>query len=175
MPKRKVPLPIRPVRVEGDLAYIPLSRGEMAVIDAADVPLVSEFNWHVWVAKGRHYALRKRRAGVDEPANVYLHRTLTGFQPGHVDHRDGDGLNNTRANLRVCTQSQNLANTGPARSNKLGVKGVSRHRRKFVAHITRAGKLAYLGIFDTVEAAGDAYLQAAREQYGDFARATWDA
>lgn len=96
----------------------------------------------------------------------------TGSWPSsNVDHEDTDGLNNRWTNLRLATKQQNMANRAVQRNSKSGLKGVRRHGEKWRACIAVDGRrVRHLGIFDTAEAASTAYLEAAKERYGDFAR-----
>jgi hypothetical protein len=89
-----------------------------------------------------------------------------------VDHINGDGLNNTIANLRLANRSENMRNTGVRRDNIVGRKGVTWHRRlkKWRADITINGKQIYLGSFNTTDLAHAAYCSAAARLHGDFAR-----
>jgi HNH endonuclease len=101
---------------------IPLSAGYVALVDDEDYERVSAFKWSATVSKTKNYtivyATRMRRKG--EPKGCErLHQFLLGR---HVDHRDHNGLNNTRANLRVASQSQNMAN------RRLPVQGASKWR-----------------------------------------------
>lgn len=174
--------PVRSIRIEGDLAYIPLTQGYEAVIDAADVPLVEGFNWCASVRREANgeiwnvYAVRK-----DGPRNarrtVYLHRHITGAPDDmDVDHRDGNGLNNRRrgksGNLRTATRSQNRQNSRIPADNTSGFKGVtwSAWARKWVANIQVARKRRHLGYFATREAAAAAYAKASDELHGEFGR-----
>lgn len=97
---------------------------------------------------------------------------MTGEWPEqHVDHRDGDRLNNAWSNLREATPSQNGANRGATKRNKLGVKGVYRnHDGKFKASICLDGEQVYLGTFDTPAEAASIYAVAAKDMHGEFAR-----
>lgn len=85
-----------------------------------------------------------------------------------VDHEDRDPSNNRWRNLRKATQSQNRLNTI---TNRNLPKGVGAHGGRFHARIGHAGVRRHLGTFDTIAAASDAYMRAARELYGEFARA----
>jgi len=89
-----------------------------------------------------------------------------------VDHRDGNSTNNRWSNLRRATPSQNTANSRRSRLNTSGYKGVSWYRRsgRWLAVIGKHGRLIYLGLFDTPEAAHAAYVEAARKLFGEFAR-----
>ena len=100
---------------------IKLTQGKIALIDAADYTLVKDYNWcavnthNLWYAVGRQKGSRKQ---------VKMHRLLLGITNSKilVDHKDGDGLNNTRENIRVATSSQNGANrNSTGKSKYLGV------------------------------------------------------
>ena len=98
---------------------------------------------------------------------------MTGRWPrGQVDHRDLDKGNDRWLNLRVATPGQNNANSRSRKTNTSGFKGVSYHIRvrKYVAQIGHNGKIIYLGQFDDPAIAHQAYAEAARRLYGEFAR-----
>lgn len=78
-------------------------------------------------------------------------------------------MDNRRENLRPCTRSQNMANRRPLRGRDMP-KGVSRYRDKYRADIRQGGRVRYLGVFTTPEAAALAYREAALEVHGEFAR-----
>lgn len=163
---------IRPIRVEGNLAYVPLTRGYEAVIDAADAYLVAGVNWNAFVTKHTVYA--RRTSGRPARREVLLHRVIMGDPEGVlVDHADCNGLNNRRANLRQATPSQNAHNMRLPKDNKSGFKGVSWHRpsKRWMAEISANRRKHYLGIFRTREEAHDAYMAASAKLHGDFGRA----
>lgn len=169
-----MPRKIRPIRVDGQLAYVTLTKGYTAVIDAADVPLVERFNWYALVHLHTVYAMR---ADYSESRRrvVGLHRVIMGDPIGlDVDHRDSDGLNNRRKNLRVATESQNLCNQRMRKDNTSGYKGVSLHRAtgRWAAYINLKGKRKNLGLFNCPTSAHCAYINASRELHGEFGRAT---
>lgn len=151
---------IRPIEVEGDVARITLTRGKVALIDAADVPLVRGRNWFATGADGHPYAAMREEKKVN-----YLHRFLMSPPEGMVvDHVNGDGLDNRRSNLRVATTRENAANSRRA-VNKAGYIGVTRMRSgRFYAAIQIG-----IGAFDTAEEAARAYDEKAREIFGEFA------
>lgn len=98
-----------------------------------------------------------------------MHR---GYLPEQIDHIDGNGLNNNSENLRAASQGQNQHNKGTQKNNTSGFKGVSREKqaKKWRAQIELDGKVRYLGLFDTPEAAHEAYKAAAKRLHGEFAR-----
>jgi hypothetical protein len=162
--------PIRPIRVEGNVAYVTLTQGYVAVIDAADVPLVEGRNWCAHRSRNTVYALTSPHRGRQIP----MHRQILDADPAlHVDHKDGDGLNNRRSNLRVATVAQNARNRATRRDSSSGVKGVyfDKDRLRWRAAICVAGKITFLGSFSSLEAAAAAYADASARLHGEFGRA----
>jgi hypothetical protein len=96
----------------------------------------------------------------------YAHRCaflfMNGAWPvGVVDHVDGNRANNTWSNLREVSHAVNLQNLKGARSdNKIGLLGVHFHKgaKKFTASICVDGRSHYLGLFNSAQEAGEAYL-----------------
>lgn len=155
------------IRIEGETAYVSLTRGFESSIDASDVPLVAGYHWSVQIgARGHAYAYR-----IEGGKHIAMHRVIAGAGKGQmVDHIDGDGLNNQRSNIRLCNMTQNMANKAVERRNKLGLKGVSQSYKKYRAKINNAGHGIYLGTYATPEEAAAAYKGAARVLWGDFAK-----
>lgn len=165
---------IRPLRLVGNNAFVTLTRGYEAVIDRRDISLVDGRNWSVLIS-GRRKAKYACRVVVTDVGQkmILLHRVIIGAQQGQeVDHIDGDGLNNQRSNLRICTRSENTRNTGRRADNKSGFKGVFFETRagRWRSEIRTNGKARYLGYFDSPEEAHQAYVAAAAEDHGSFAR-----
>jgi len=161
----------REIILNGDSAIVPLTQGRVAVIDACDVPLVYDFNWVVLSARNTTYAQARVKSG----KVITMHRFLMNAPSGmFVDHKDMDGLNNKRDNLRISTRSQNAYNQGVLARNTSGFKGVCWHKAsgKWMARITSNGNHKYLGLFDAAEKAYDAYCDAAKIEHGKFARFT---
>ena len=88
-----------------------LSNGRVAFIDLDDAPRVLTLRWHWRCSRGKEYAWAHWRTAEGKRTTIGLHRFIMGDPPGmEVDHEDGDGLNCTRENMRVCTHAQNQAN-----------------------------------------------------------------
>jgi len=95
---------------------------------------------------------------------------MTGEWPVvEIDHRDQNGLNNCWANLRLADKSQNSANRGANRNNRIGLKGVSKQGKRYRATIQVRGHWQQIGVFDTPELAHAAYAAAASRLCGEFA------
>ena len=101
-----------------------------------------------------------------------MHRQILGLKRGDIcDHKDGDGLNNTRKNLRKATHSQNGA-------NRLRISGTSKYRgvhketgrKNWRAALTHDGKTIRIGTFDSEIDAAHAYDRKAIELHKEFAR-----
>lgn len=147
---------------------ISLTGGLVALVDDEDWPLISQHNWRAQKSDTTYYAL----TGASETAWISLHRLITEATPDQtVDHKDGDGLNNRRSNLRVCTREQNSANRRLGVNNKSGYKGVCwvRKRGKWLAQISVDKKHYTLGAFADPWEAAQAYNKAALAAWGEFA------
>lgn len=157
------------LRIEGGVAYIPLTNGCEAVIDAEDVPLVEGFNWHALVGNNTVYATRKKPNGAGE--TEYLHRIITNAPDGKdVDHIDHDGLNNRKANLRVCLRSENLWNKKMSKYSTSGYKGVGWHKASssWQARLCVNGTRKHLGLFATSEDAHIVHQKACEKYHGEY-------
>lgn len=149
-------------------------RGHHVLIDAADWPLVEGFNWKVEDRSGfpRVCAQNKSRRG-GWPTTVYIYRIIMGASPGqHVDHVNGDTLDNRRANLRLASPSQNGANRNVCK-NKTGFRGVSRTRAKssrWIGETMKDRRHHRTGPYDTIVEAARAYDALAIKVHGEFAR-----
>ncbi|WP_341520726.1 HNH endonuclease [Pseudomonas sp. G.S.17] len=151
--------------------------GREVRVDQQDAPLLDSASWVVRKGGGTFYVLRSIYADGIYQGYESLHRSLTNCPAGMVvDHINGDGLDNRRANLRVCTNAENLRNRKMHLNNRSGFKGVyfddSRRGKPWRAQITAHGKKHRLGRFDTAEEASAAYRKAAPHMHGEFARAS---
>jgi len=146
-------------------------KGGAVTVDEADAALVLSYQWHLHKASycvyARGYPKGNRKAGL-----VYMHRLLTGAPKGKdVDHRDGDGLNNRRSNIRVCSRSQNNANRKRPHGTSSRFKGVYRDAKNHCwrVELTCDGKKHRLGRFADEKEAAKAYLDKALELFGPYA------
>ena|SRR5438128_3286608 len=147
----------------------PLTQGYVALVDDEDYERVAQFTWHAGIDRRAVYAQRSIAR-----TTVQLHRLVLEITDAalQVDHRDHNGLNCQKQNLRVCTNSQNQGNKRKStRSTSSKYKGVSWHKQrgKWQATITRLNKFSFLGYFSSEEDAARAYDRAARDHFGGFA------
>jgi HNH endonuclease len=164
-PKRKPPQRDEPpAPTSSDVRHIALTKGKFAIVDAADFAYLSQFRWHAKEARGRFYAATTVAGRI-----VTMHQLLMDPPRGKVvDHIDGNGLNNRRDNLRICTPQQNRRNTRPRRKSSAFL-GVSRRGDKYAARIKHNDRELYLGTFDDEIAAARARDCQAKELFGPFA------
>lgn len=151
-------------------ASVPLTRGYSALVDDADYGNVTAAGpWYVVLHRRTAYARRNIRRSDGTRATQRLHNFLTGWP--FVDHRDGNGLNNQRENLRPATKGQNTVNTPPAVHNTSGYKGVAWYPRSgcWRAQAGSGRRTFHLGYFDAAKDAALAYDAAASLMWGEYA------
>jgi len=187
------------------MKQIPLSQGKFALVDDEDFEYLNQFKWSYSKDKNSRtgYALRsehvkgscckEKRHGAKK--RLSMHREIMGLKRGdirQVDHIDHDGLNNQRANLRVCTIAENMRNKQARlegtskyvgvhllseRSVKRSYKSVSGETiiysyirpQTWRAAVRDNGKVKDLGLFKNEHEAALAYNAKAKELYGEFA------
>src|SRR3990167_4082264 len=148
---------------------ITLTKGLVALVDDEDYERANQFKWHAHKIHNKMYAMRNAHKREGEP--TYLHQLILNLYDGQrIDHENGNGLDDRKENLRVCTNSQNLQNRGKTRNNKSGYKGVCGKRKKYSARLMNNGRVVHLGVFLTKIEAAKAYDNAAREHHGRFAK-----
>jgi hypothetical protein len=165
---RAIRLPIP--QPDGTL-LIPLTKGQFAIIDAADLPLVAGYNWHACRKGSTWYAQRPDTTTLPgRYLHVKMHHAIRGTS-AMTDHVDRNGLNNRRSNLRPASSSQNVANTKMRHDNTSGFRGVvwDRRKQKWEARLHVQKRKRFLGYFADVRDAARAYDTAALEAFGEFA------
>ncbi len=145
---------------------IEVGRELRAKVDTDMYWLVRLFEWRTHKMKtARWYARTYINGG-----HIYMHRLVMAARTGdQIDHKNHDGLDNRRVNLRFCTQSQNQQNRKKITSSSKR-KGVTFHRQseKWQAQIGFERHNFYLGLFATKDEASIAYAAAATVLFGEF-------
>jgi len=151
------------------MKLIPLSHGCFAKVDDEDFTFLSSFTW--WVTKNKHirYAATEVKG-----KTIRMHRMILGLSDPKIftDHKNHDGLDNQRGNLRVCTPAQNAENSRKIRKQTSSwYRGVywCKQGQLWRAQITVEKKHRTIGRYKTQEEAALAYNRAATEAFGEFA------
>jgi hypothetical protein len=164
--------------IGGEIANVSLNRGYTAIIDAADVEMVSRYTWCAAESKRADgsvrtvYVVTSIAKEDGKRAGLRLHRLLTNApEDKEVDHINGDALDNKRSNLRVVTGGLNNYNMRLSTRNKSGYKGVffCRPMWKWATSISVEKKPWVIGYFDNPIDAAKLYDEAARRFFGKFA------
>lgn len=146
-----------------------LTQGKVALVDDEDFEWLNKVKWHARKGPATYYAAR----GVNTKGKIkiiLMHRVIMNAPKGmQVDHKDRNGLNCQKSNMRNCTHGQNQMNkVGWGASRYKGVSFWQRGRGKVL--IKAKIKKEYLGLFPTEEAAALAYNERAKELFGEFAK-----
>jgi hypothetical protein len=159
---------------DDNVVVLALTKGKQVTIDRDDYERVSGHCWHA-VASSRDDGVWYARSSIlvdGRWKTTPMHRLILNASADEiVDHINGDGLDNRRANLRICTNAENIRNSPRRCDNNSGFKGV--HRRyngRWQARIIVNGQRVSLGHFNDEASAAKAYDDAARQHYGEFAR-----
>ena len=142
---------------------IKLTQGKFALVDDKDFDWLNQFKWCV---NSKRYVMNRGST---------MHKMIMQPPEGYqVDHINGDRFDNRRSNLRLCTVSQNCANRVSRIKPKSGYRGVTWHSttKKWRACIKVRQKKISLGLYFKRQQAAQAYNQAAKQYFGEFARVT---
>ncbi len=156
---------------------IQLTQGKYAMVDDEDYEKLRQYKWGaIQKAGGLWYARRYVYCGVKKYKQIYMHREITSIAEGIlIDHKDRNGLNNQKDNLRLCTVKQNCWNSRSRENSFSKYKGVSFRleewlKKRWRAAIEIDGKSKYLGDYLTEEEAAIAYDYAAIRHQREFVR-----
>ena len=151
---------------------IKLTQGKYAMVDNEDFEMLNKWKWFAYKNPPDRifYAIGKPKK-LQGKQYFYMHRYL--MQPPKeydIDHKNRNGLDNRKNNLRICTKTQNQGNRLLGKDNTSGFKGVSFHKasNKFSAYIRMNNKRKWLGLFNDKLKAAKVYNQAAKQYFGEF-------
>jgi hypothetical protein len=151
---------------------IPLSQGLIVLVDDEDYEWLKQWKWRR--QKGHKTFYAKRHIQGNKNAQILMHREILkkklGGELGQrlvTDHRNGNGLDNRRENLRLVTRSINHQNTPPYCNNTSGFKGITRNRKKWMSRIVVNGYVIHIGTFESPRMAALAYNITAHKHFGN--------
>lgn len=149
------------------MKMIKITKNRHTLVDDEDFIILNNMKWHAQEGQcNKCYASTYINL---KPIlmHVFIVNPPKGF---HVDHKNGNGLDNRKINLRICSRSQNMANRAMQKNNTSGFKGVYKKRKKWAAQVKLNKKYQYLGVFDSKSKAATAYDNAAIKCFGEFSR-----
>lgn len=153
---------------------ISLTQGKVVIVDDENYESLNCFKWHVLKGANTYYAIRNDRGSDFKKKSILMHRIILNAPDGVLtDHRNGDGLDNRKLNLRLCTHAENIRHQGLNRRNTSGFKGVifrkSSTQKAYDAKIKVNNKWIHLGCYRTAKQAAQAYDLAALKYHEGFA------
>lgn len=155
------------------MKYIELTKGYSTQVDNEDYENLSRYKWCAKLSRNAVYAVRNSsiKNGAKK-RTIHMHREIMHPASGLVvDHINGDTLNNTKSNLRVCTHKENIRNARLHIDSNSGFRGVSfmKSKGKYRARITKDYVEYHLGLFSKIEDAVRARLDAEKGYHKEFA------
>lgn len=152
---------------------IKLSKGQIALVDDEDFEKLNQYNW--FAIKGKsdvtYYAARHSSRKSGKRKTILMHREILGITDSKkfIDHKDHNGLNCQKSNMRTCSSQENQYNrTGYGSSDYLGVTW-DKCNNKWKASISINGKQKHIGRFSNEKEAAIARDEAAKKHHGEFA------
>jgi hypothetical protein len=150
-----------------------LGEGEWTILDVEDYYRFGNFKWSLGGSRKNFYAVRGIKNKKEEVEESRLHRAIMKAPKGRiVDHKNCNGLDNRRENLRIATRAQNACNSRKRKNTSSRFMGVYFHKRgnKWGARLQHHGKDIWIGYFRSEVDAAHAYDKVAKKYHGEFAR-----
>lgn len=156
------------------MKQIQLSWGQTALVDDEDFDFLNQWKWQAQPSRGTYYAVRHGKRVNGKREQIRMHRVILSLKNSIQigDHKDRNGLNNQKNNLRVVTVHQNNFNKSGHKNAKSRFKGVSwfQSPKKWGARIRlNSKKQIFIGLFNSEEEAAKGYDLVAPLYHGEFA------
>lgn len=152
---------------------IRLTKGQVAIVDDEDFEWLNQWKWLAVKLRSTYYAMRVVYEKSQYKETILMHRLILGLtgRKEIADHKDHNGLNNQKSNLRIATHSENMANRCARKNSSSKFLGVSKNIKtnKWRAKIQTGGQCVHIGNFTDEKDAAIAYNKKAKEVHGDFA------
>lgn len=147
------------------MASIEIAPGQSVLIDDDQYEEIAAHRWRAQKGKHTHYAAMN--------GGVLMHRLIMRATKGDiVDHVNGDGLDNRKENLRLCSNAENMMNARKIAGRSSRFKGVSwnKDRSQWYSTIEKDGKRKFLGGYKDEAVAAKQYDNAALRMFGSYAK-----
>ena len=150
-----------------------LTQGRHATVDDEDYDYLMQWKWYANKIGKTYYAVRNEphaHLGWLKGQTIYMHRIILKVSRNNsVDHKNHNGLDNRKCNLRICSKAQNQQNQIGCNNGESQYKGIRRSGNKWQARICTDGLRIHIGTFPAEGIAAKAYDKKAKELFGDFA------
>lgn len=146
--------------------------GYEVLIDEEDFEKIKDYTWCGVKSPRSFYVQANKKIGKGKYIHIKMHRLIMGINNPkiYVDHKNFNGLDNRKENLRLVTPRQNSMNRRKHRGTRSKYKGVfPTPYGSFQAMIRVNGILKHLGCFKNPEDASNAYINASKIHFGEYA------
>lgn len=155
------------------MKLIKLTQGKFAQVDDEDFDYLNQWKWHVVKSDKNEYASRQIRVCKNRQISVKMHRNILNLTDSKlvVDHKDNNGLNNQKSNIRICSNDENIRNRRKKKDSASQYLGVYYHKRikKWQTSIQHNNVKIHLGYFENENDAAKCYDENALKYHGEFA------
>ncbi len=150
---------------------IPLTQGQVALVDDDDFERVNVFMWYaMWSPNIKSYYAKRHESRSQGQKSVLMSRFIMHTPKGMIcDHRDHNTLDNRKSNLRNCTPSQSMMNRYLSKNNTTGFTGIYRNKNGYQARVCVEYKIVFNKWFKIFEEAIAARDEAVKKYHGEFA------